>query len=91
MVFIEECGNFDCSKQKKKVFQDFEPMFSLKNDKNTKNPSIRYSKNLPFFLFFPKLSLIGSMNVQVYYTSVQVKLSALNIHFRVGLRPVRNF
>ena len=52
MVFIEECGNFDCSKQKKKVFQDFEPMFSLKNDKNTKNPSIRYSKNLLFFLFF---------------------------------------
>ena len=41
MVFIVECGNFDCSKQKKKVFQDFEPMFSLKDDKNTENPSRR--------------------------------------------------
>jgi len=52
MVFMVECGILDCSKQKKVVFQDFEPMFYLKNDRNTQNPSIRYSKNLPFFSFF---------------------------------------
>ena len=38
-----------------------------------------------------KNQICGVNVVQVYYTSVQVKLSALNIHFRVGPRPVRNF
>ena len=52
MVFMVECGMLDCSLQKKVLFQDFEPMINLKNDENTKNASIRYSKNLPFFSFF---------------------------------------